>query len=475
MPSNMPSKTSPILTRYGAIVPDAEAFYTCSTTPLELTGWLHPERKHGAFSSALSTSANEWHPGFFQTQDTSSAPFLTGFLSGGLLVQEKSAMTAVGLLGAKAGSHVLDLCAAPGNKTAQISMIVGEAGLVVANDLSKSRIGVVHGTMDRLGLSNVMTTAHDARHFPIPAMGFDAVLADVPCSCEGTSRKYPEILRKSNEAERVRLVNVQKQILARAIQCVKPGGRVVYATCTYAPEENEGVVNWALNHAPSGIKVQLIDASVPGFTVRPGLTSWNGETYDSSLSLCARIWPHENDSGGFFLAVLERLPDSTNDHSEREGHVETPSPIVVSDWPWQAYGFQQEDLSPWSVDSFSKKNNRLVRSGGFGDLGLLAVAQGVTGLNLKSEFPKLSTALTQKIGTFAQTHVAEIDPAHALAFFQRDSIPAIKTVLGTSESNTVIVRMGGLSLGLATWDAQSEMLYSKFPKVWGGLTVSDRM
>ena len=111
----------------------------------------------------------------------------------------------------------------------------------------------------------------------------------------------------------------------------------------------------------------------------------------------------------------------------------------------------------------------------FGDLGLLAVAQGVTGLNLKSEFPKLSTALTQKIGTFAQTHVAEIDPAHALAFFQRDSIPAIKTVLGTSESNTVIVRMGGLSLGLATWDAQSEMLYSRFPKVWGGLTVSDRM
>ncbi|NQV72198.1 RsmB/NOP family class I SAM-dependent RNA methyltransferase [bacterium] len=471
----MSSNTSPVLTRYGAVVPDEQAFYACSTTPLEVTGWLHPFRRHEAISFAPSSSLNEWHPGFFQTQDTSSSSFLIGFLSGGLLVQEKSAMTAVGLLGIGAGSQVLDLCAAPGNKTAQISMLVGETGLVVANDLSKSRLGVVHGTMDRLGLSNVMTTAHDARHFPIPTSGFDAVLADVPCSCEGTSRKYPDILRRSNEAERVRLVNVQKQILARALQCVKPGGRVVYSTCTYAPEENEAVVNWALGHAPSGMKVQLQDVSVPGFMVRPGITSWSGESYDSSLSRCARIWPHENDSGGFFLAVLERLPDSMSDQSGREGNLEMPTPIEVSDWPWKAYGFQEEDLSPWGIHSFSRKYNRLVRAGGFEVLGLPAVAHGVSGLNLKSEYPKLSTALTQKLGRFAKINIAEIDPSSALAFFNRESIPSIRTAIGTSESNTVIVRMGGLSLGLATWDAQAELLYSKFPKVWGGLTVSDRM
>ena len=202
------------------------------------------------------------------------------------------------------GDRVLDLCAAPGNKTAQIGVALGNRGTVVANDRNAGRLYALHDTIERLGLLNVSVTIHDGTNLP-PAMGlFDHVLVDAPCSCEGTSRKHPSVLDQGPTARPGSLAGVQRALLHKAVDLCRPGGRVVYSTCTYAPEENEAVVDAVLRDRPNAFRI--IPADVAGLDTAPGLTEWSGRRFQASLSGSVRLWPHANDTGGFYVAVLER-------------------------------------------------------------------------------------------------------------------------------------------------------------------------
>jgi len=382
-------------------------------------------------------------------------------------------MTSVHLMDLQPGQKILDLCAAPGNKTAQLSTRLGESGMVIANDISKARLGVLHGTIDRLGLANVATTAYDARYFPIPEELFDFVLADVPCSCEGTSRKHPGVLSRNNADERKRLVRNQVDILERALLCVRRGASVIYSTCTYAPEENEQVVHRVLERLPKGFSCDLLPVVIPGLITSPGLTSWNGEVFDSSMSNCARIWPHQNDTGGFFLAILRRSPAPFEAASSL-----LPSfhePISTSEWPWKLHAFEQNDLLPWRRTQFSNKYDRLVGAQCVPPATLAIQSIGMTGLNLKSDHPKFSTALATKIGHLARSAWAEIKSESTLDYWNRQTVPYISSLAPVENTKTVIVRCGGLSLGLGSISPPARSLESRFPKVWGGLQIAERI
>ena len=174
-------------------------------------------------------------------------------------------------------------------------------------DRSAMRLKGLRATIDRLGLANVTATVYDAAVYPDDAGPFDRVLADVPCSCEGTSRKHPRALLGAGPEQSWRLHAVQTAILQRAVDLCALGGRIVYATCTYAPEENERVLD-AVD--PDVADIEPLSPP-PGVRVAPGVPRWQGRTFRDDVVHAARLWPHHNDTGGFFVAKLRRRSDRT--------------------------------------------------------------------------------------------------------------------------------------------------------------------
>lgn len=295
--------------RYRSLVDDWDAFCdalarplptciwtnTLRTTPRRLLEWLADD--------GLTPTPIPWYPGAYTLPDDAQPGARLPYAAGLYHIQEEVSLLPVVLLAPRPGERVLDLCAAPGGKTAQIAVALRNHGTVVANDRHAMRLGVVRATAERLGLLNVATTTYDAANYPGAAGVFDRVLADVPCSCEGTSRKHPGVLEQASPEASEAISGVQRAILRKAAQLCRPGGRIVYSTCTYAPEENEAVVDALLREDD---RLRVVPAAVPGFAADPGLTEWRGARYDASLRHALRYWPHRHDTGGFFAAVLEK-------------------------------------------------------------------------------------------------------------------------------------------------------------------------
>lgn len=322
---------------------------------------------------------------------------------GNITRQEIVSMIPPLLLDVQPGMTVLDLCAAPGSKSAQIIEMVhgGEearvrkvlekiarqegremspsgmevavekdqadneddysddgrpTGLLIANDVDYRRAQLLIHQCKRLNSPNLIITNHDATLFPsirVPSpegsparyLKFDRVLADVPCSGDGTARKNLNVWKDWIPGNAIGLHVTQVRILVRSLQMLKVGGRVVYSTCSMNPMENEAVVAAAIDRCGGVDKVALLDRSeaLPGLRRKPGLTSWNimdksGRTWSSwssvqevkktepegghsklvesmfppseaehiPLPYCMRVYPHLQDTGGFFIAVLEK-------------------------------------------------------------------------------------------------------------------------------------------------------------------------
>jgi NOL1/NOP2/sun family putative RNA methylase len=295
--------------RYRPLIDDWTAFVDALRRPLPTCVWANPLRTtpemlvtrlrdHGFDPMPLSWLSHA----FCLPADVDIGRQLA-YVAGMLHVQEEVSLLPVPLLDPRPGERVLDLCAAPGNKTAQIATRMRNRGTVVANDISYGRVASMRSTLDRLGIANVSATTYDAANYPSESGAFDRVLADVPCSCEGTSRKQPSVVAQ-REAMRDP-TGAQRAILRQAVRRCRPGGRVVYSTCTYAPEENEAIVDTVLRDVgPEALRLR--PARIDGVMGSPGLTTWQGQSFHPSLANALRVWPHQNDTGGFFIAVLEK-------------------------------------------------------------------------------------------------------------------------------------------------------------------------
>jgi NOL1/NOP2/sun family putative RNA methylase len=225
--------------------------------------------------------------------------------------QEEVSAVPAEVLAPEPGERVFDPCAAPGSKTTQLAALMDDRGLLVANDNNLGRLSALRSNAERCGVTSVVVTNSDARNFslkPFVADGdhqrpfFDRALVDVPCSCEGTIRKNPTALEQWEYSHVQGIAGVQKGILTRAVEATKPGGTVVYSTCTFAPEENEAVLDHVLD--ADRVDCELVGFDLP-LDAAPGVTEWEDETYDPSVTRAKRIYPHLNDTGGFFCAKLE--------------------------------------------------------------------------------------------------------------------------------------------------------------------------
>lgn len=197
-------------------------------------------------------------------------------------------------------SFVLDMCAAPGGKTAHMAQIMGNSGLIVANELYSTRHIALAATLDRLGVLNTIITRYQAQQFPL-RQKFDCVLADVPCSGEGRYRRLPMVRAHHEGAGMARLQELQKKIILRGFDLLKDNGVLLYSTCTYNPLENESVVDYLLKNRDAELLPLHLDLNHD-----PGITAWKGERYDQRLERTGRFYPHRIDSVGFFMAKISR-------------------------------------------------------------------------------------------------------------------------------------------------------------------------
>ncbi len=303
--------------RYRSLLNDWDAFEAALHRPLPICIWANTlrisavELANELATLGITTEPLAWWANGLRLTCKADLAHTLPYLTGCFHIQEEVSMVPPLLLDPTPGHRVLDLCAAPGNKSAQLAVQMANMGTLVANDRSRQRLYVVGSTIARLGLVNMVTTAYDAANYPKGSGFFDRILADVPCSCEGTSRKHPAVLQHASSAMSRTLARTQRLILDKAVQRCRSGGRIVYSTCTYAPEENEAVVDTVLRAHPETLR--LLPARLPHFIGTPGLTEWDGASYVPEMHHTLRIWPHQQDTGGFFIAVLEKMGGPTHD------------------------------------------------------------------------------------------------------------------------------------------------------------------
>ncbi|MGE0158092.1 MAG: RsmB/NOP family class I SAM-dependent RNA methyltransferase [Gemmatimonadales bacterium] len=220
--------------------------------------------------------------------------------SGLLYVQQASTGLAAPALSPARASRVLDLCSSPGGKLTHLAQLVGEDGSLVACEIDGRRMRGLLGNVNRLCVPNVLVIDGDGRSFPAGPT-FDHVLVDAPCSGEGTLRRRSGEVPDQSRRFLAYVTRAQRALLERAVALVRPGGTILYVTCTFSPEENEAVVSELLATAP----VDLVPLT-PSVPHAPGLTRFEGTTYDARLEGAVRIYPHHLDSGGLFMAKLRR-------------------------------------------------------------------------------------------------------------------------------------------------------------------------
>ncbi|PCR90511.1 RsmB/NOP family class I SAM-dependent RNA methyltransferase [Natrinema ejinorense] len=296
------------LERYRPIVDDFDAFLAACERPLGNavrvnTIKVSVERTLEALAEeGVGYEQADWNPRVLDLETDSPGSTWTSFHGFTHGQEEVSAVPPV-VLDPEPGERVWDCCAAPGGKATQIAALMDDRGTVVANDNNLGRISALRFNAERLGATSLAVTNADARNYSLERFDFDAfdrTLVDAPCSCEGTIRKNPDALDNWSEGHISSVAGIQKGIIRRAIQATREGGTVVYSTCTFAPEENEAVVQHALEEEDC----RVVDFDL-GLEHSPGVTEWEGERFDSSLEQAARIYPHQNDTGGFFVAKLE--------------------------------------------------------------------------------------------------------------------------------------------------------------------------
>ena len=229
-----------------------------------------------------------WEPmGFYY--DPMARPGLHPYHEAGVYyLQEASAMAPVALLQPQPGEWVCDLCAAPGGKSTQIAGAMGKEGLLLCNEINPKRARILSRNIERMGIGNALVTNEHPEKLAQRLEGcFDRVLVDAPCSGEGMFRKEEAAVTDWSEETVAMCANRQQEILRSAARLLRPGGRLVYSTCTFAPEENEGVVQQFLAEHEEFVP-ETVDAP------------WFAQGENGTM----RMWPHKLFGEGHFAAVL---------------------------------------------------------------------------------------------------------------------------------------------------------------------------
>lgn len=275
--------------------------FRVNTTKISLETWES--------RNPFETERVSWTDKGFYYQAEKDKPSKHPYYYAGLYyIQEPSAMIPASILPISEGDCVLDLCAAPGGKTTELGAKLAGTGLLVANDISVSRAMALAKNVQFAGIANAVVTAETperlADHF---GRFFDKILIDAPCSGEGMFRREPRMIKDWQEKGPDYYSTVQREILAEAYRMLKPGGKLVYSTCTFSVKEDEAVVQWLLDHYPD-MQICPVERKEGFSKGRPDLV----ENGSDMLRHCIRIFPHRAKGEGHFAVLLQKDGDDSS-------------------------------------------------------------------------------------------------------------------------------------------------------------------
>ena len=404
------------------------------------------------------------------------------FLAGLYQVQEEASLLPTAMLDPQPGERILDLCAAPGGKAARIAMAVGPTGTAIANEKEPRRLSAVRDKMKRLGLVNLTSTVHDGGDYPLEAGPFDRVLVDAPCTSEGTKFRQGAGYQGSEPEFLSWIAGQQAALLRRAAQLVKPGGRVVYATCSFAPEENEAVVDRVLSELDGAL--QPVAVRPPGLEPSAPVDSWGGRTFDPGVQAGIRLWPHTHGTGGFFAVAFDKPADAPAPTAEPTRHVDG--------WSGDPTEWVAPVLDKFDIAGDPLAGLRAIERGD--DLQLVTerhsaparpapVSTGVPARRARNRTPKPSTALALMAGAHARAWVVEVTAEQRDAYQRRQPIQPTADQLAACQSGAhlsdgdgdtvaaakgfVILRYRGVPLGVGFLrPGPPAEIESQYPRAW---------
>ena len=279
-------------------------------------------------------------------------------------LQEPSAMASAACLGVRPGEKVLDLCAAPGGKSTQLAALLQGQGLLVSNDNSAERVKALVWNLEHWGATNaVITNEEPARLAAVFPEFFDKILVDAPCSGEGMFRKDPRAIKSWSSYNSEVCSELQKEILGQAARMLRPGGRIMYSTCTFSPQENEEVIAAFLKKHPD-----FTLGSLPlDYGWEPGRRLNDNSGNSSNTERTRRLWPHKVKGEGHFLALLEKKDENQVNYAnqasqknqanrknqEENGFLEDKGEALAA--------FMEENLCQPLTGSFLQKGQYLYR------------------------------------------------------------------------------------------------------------------
>ncbi|MHC4829536.1 MAG: hypothetical protein ACYTFT_04155 [Planctomycetota bacterium] len=471
--------------RYREFVPDFDGFLEALTRPLPTHLRINPARVdpaalvaglRGAGVEVLPLPAPLGPLGVQVRGFERPGASLEWFL-GMFHMQGATSMIPPLVLEVQPGDRVLDLCAAPGSKTTQLSALTGPTGCVIANEPFRDRSAILKTHLERMGCTNTCVTLLTGERFP-SGMAFDRVLIDAPCSGEGTLRTDPredlpglEARYLADRGERARdlerLYRLQRTLLRRGANLLVPGGVLVYSTCTYDPMENERCLFEVLSTRPD---LELIPVG-EAFGGEPGLTSIDGEMLSEDLALTRRFYPHRaHGSFGFFCAKIRRL-QGENVRPPRE----TVSPLAKRPGAVEEHTEALSRLARFGLTAQGLRGARLVEHGQ--SFWLMSPAlphpsdlapwrpqnPGLRAFRRKSVAPKPGTFTATEISAHAgwTEQLVDLTPEQLASFFRGE--PVQVTPKSNVDPGYVLARLGEHALGAGLLDGEG-CLTGEIPK-----------
>jgi NOL1/NOP2/sun family putative RNA methylase len=368
-------------------------------------------------------------------------------------IQDPSAMSPVEALEPKPGETVLDLCAAPGGKTTQIAAKMQGQGLLVANEIDGDRVKVLTQNLERCGVPNaVVLNEHPARLAERFAGFFDRILVDAPCSGEGMFRKDDDVMKRWSPRLVEKSAELQRDILEQTAGMLKPGGRLVYSTCTFNPQENEGIIQAFLEDHPE-FELRPVPQAAH---YRPGRPDWVDGGREE-LALTGRLWPHHLKGEGHFVAVLEKTdgPEGTKRKPGKHPPVHGAALGILRDFVRET--FTDPDLFPGPFTLFGEHLYQVPAE--FPSIkGIRVEWPGrYLGQVKKGRFvPSHALALTSRPNQVRQTMDFEPDDPDLYRYLQGDTLT---TSLG---KGWTLVTAGGFPIGWAK--VSGGLLKNHYPK-----------